>query len=97
MRWDYRSGRPQAKTDFGFIPPFYESLSKRLDEMLQDFSALKAWYGGGRPELVKGSSLSVLRSLPANRFDMVITSPPYANRYDYTSSPWCNRGFLRFQ
>ena len=84
LRWDYRSGRPHAKTDMGYISTFHQSLAKRLDEMLQDFDVLKDWYGSGHPELVTGSSLDVLRSIPAGRFDMVITSPPYANRYDYT-------------
>ena len=84
LRWDYRSGRPHAKTDMGYIPTFEQALVKRLGEMSRDFEALKGWYGGGQPELVTGSSLNVLRSIPTGRFDMVITSPPYANRYDYT-------------
>ena len=84
LRWDHRSGRSQAKTDMGHIPTFQQSLAKRLDEVLQDFAVLKDWYRGGHPELVTGSSLDVLRSIPTGRFDMVITSPPYANRYDYT-------------
>ena len=68
----------------GYIPTFEQALVKRLGEMSRDFEALKGWYGGGQPELVTGSSLNVLRSIPTGRFDMVITSPPYANRYDYT-------------
>ena len=31
-----------------------------------------------------GSSLTELRKLPDRSFDAVVTSPPYANRYDYT-------------
>ena len=84
LRWDYRSGRPRAKTDMGRIPTFREAVAKRLDQMLQDLDVLKSWYGGGHPDLVIGSSLEVLRTIPTGRFDMVITSPPYANRYDYT-------------
>ena len=33
---------------------------------------------------ITGSSLELLRDLPEAGFDMVITSPPYANRYDYS-------------
>ena len=84
LRWDYRSGRPRAKTDMGYIPTFREVVAERLGQMCDDFDALKGWYGGGHPDLVIGSSLEVLRTIPTGRFDMVITSPPYANRYDYT-------------
>ena len=45
---------------------------------------LKEQYGGGHPELVTGSCLELLKDIPSSSFDMVITSPPYANRYDYT-------------
>ena len=85
LRWDYRSGRSGARMDKGEVPSFDEALEARLHEMLEDFDELKLLYGGGnRPELITGSSLEVLRTLPDRSFDMVITSPPYANRYDYT-------------
>ena len=41
-------------------------------------------FGGTVPEFLTGSSLELLRGLPSGSFDMVMTSPPYANRYDYT-------------
>ena len=46
--------------------------------------SLKDSYGGGSAKLITGSSLERLRRLPSASYDMVITSPPYANRYDYT-------------
>ena len=52
--------------------------------MLHNMDALKREYGGGRPEFAIGSCLEILREIPDASFDMVITSPPYANRYDYT-------------
>ena len=52
--------------------------------MAGDLDHVKRNYGGGSPELVNGSSLELLGTLPDAAFDMVITSPPYANRYDYT-------------
>ena len=52
--------------------------------MVQDIDTLKQEYGGGYPNFQVGSSLELLRFLPSGGFDMVITSPPYANRYDYT-------------
>ena len=53
-------------------------------EMLQDMESLKQEFGGADPDFLTGSSLELLRGLPDASFDMVMTSPPYANRYDYT-------------
>jgi hypothetical protein len=36
------------------------------------------------PEIIEGSSLTILPTLAANSIDFILTSPPYANRYDYT-------------
>ncbi len=85
LRWDYRSGRTlRSRVDKGPILPFDHALGVRLFEIAQDIEPLKVSYGGGYPELVTGSSLELMRNLPGSGFDMVITSPPYANRYDYT-------------
>lgn len=85
LRWDYRSGRTlRSRVDTGPILTLDQALGVRLFEMVQDIEPLKQSYGGGYPELITGSSLELLRSLPEAGFDMVITSPPYANRYDYT-------------
>ncbi len=85
LRWDTRSGRKlRAQMDKGPIPSFPDALGRRLSEMADDLDYVKQNYGGGRPDLVNGSSLELLKTLPDAAFDMVITSPPYANRYDYT-------------
>ena len=85
LRWDYRSGRTlRSRVDKGPILPFDHALGVRLFEIAQDIEPLKVSYGGGYPELVTGSSLELMRNQPGSGFDMVITSPPYANRYDYT-------------
>ena len=85
LRWDYRSGRNlRSRVDKGPILSFDHALGARLFEMAQDIEPLKLSYGGGYPELITGSSLELMRNLPEAGFDMVITSPPYANRYDYT-------------
>jgi DNA modification methylase len=36
------------------------------------------------PELNQGSCLEILPKMQASNIDFVLTSPPYANRYDYT-------------
>ena len=85
LRWDYRSGRNlRSRVDKGPILSFDHALGARLFEMVQDIEPLKLSYGRGYPELITGSSLELMRNLPEAGFDMVITSPPYANRYDYT-------------
>jgi DNA modification methylase len=36
------------------------------------------------PQVIKGSCLDVLPAVPSDSIDCLLTSPPYANRYDYT-------------
>ena len=85
LRWDYRSGRAlRARVNKGPILSLAQALGERLFEMLQDMGPLKQEFGGASPEFLTGSSLELLRGLPDASFDMVMTSPPYANRYDYT-------------
>ena len=85
LRWDHRSGRQlRTRVNKGTILPFPFALDSCLGEMTEDLELLKQRYGKGRPEFITGSSLERLRFLSDASFDMVITSPPYANRYDYT-------------
>ena len=85
LRWDFRSGRPlKARMHKGQILPFRTALYARLSEMIDDIEPLEWRYGHGAPDYITGSSLEQLRLLPDGSFDMVMTSPPYANRYDYT-------------
>lgn len=85
LRWDRRANRPlRSSVDLGHVPSFSDALEQRLEEIKADIDALKMKFGGGHPTLVTGSCLELLRDIPNGEFDMVITSPPYANRYDYT-------------
>ena len=85
LRWDHRSGRrSKSRLDKGPVLPFSVALKRRVEEMMADAGALRARYGGGSPEFVLGSSLERLPEIRTASIDMVITSPPYANRYDYT-------------
>lgn len=85
LRWDYRSGRNlRARMDKGPIQPLPQALRGRLSEILHDMEPLKLKYGARMPKFIMGSCLKVLQDLPEGAFDTVITSPPYANRYDYT-------------
>lgn len=85
LRWDARSGRPlRSRMDKGPIPSFADALDARLAQITGDLDAIRQCYGGGLAQFRCGSSLKLLKDLPDGAFDMAITSPPYANRYDYT-------------
>ncbi len=85
LRWDKRANRPlRSSIDLGYIPPFSVALTKRLKEIGEDIDHVKNQFGGNQPTLITGSCLEMLKDIPDHEFDMVITSPPYANRYDYT-------------
>lgn len=88
LRWDHRSRRTRpTKFNKGTIHRFKSAIISKLTCMLEDISF-------GADTLVdvdhnaltlhEGSSLSILPTLPANSADLVLTSPPYCNRYDYT-------------
>ena len=85
LRWDQRSGK-SLNSHFRkrSILEFKDALGQRLREMIEDIVVLRDCYGRGIPNFVRGSSLDHLTTLSSGSFDMVITSPPYANRYDYT-------------
>ena len=85
LRWDPRSGRTAStRLDKGPLPTLGGVLKRRLGEVADDLPILKRRYAGPPPRFVDGSCLTELSKLPAGAFDIVITSPPYANRYDYT-------------
>ena len=85
LRWDHRSGRNlRSKVDKGPISNLTDALDGRLRMMARDFARIREGRGTGTAEFVEGSCLLRLRSLDTDSFDVVFTSPPYANRYDYT-------------
>ena len=85
LRWDPQSGRNVSpKLHKESLPTLNDSLRRRLTEIATDIPSLKLRYGGSHPSFIDGSSLTELRKLPPLSFDAVLTSPPYANRYDYT-------------
>ena len=98
LRWDRRSGRSlKSKADLGPVAAFHEALQVKLDEMCSDMEILKAQFGNGcRPTLRTGSCLALLKDIPAETFDLVVTSPPYANRYDYTRTYALELAWLGF-
>ncbi len=85
LRWDYRSGRPlRSKVYKGSIKSLSDALESRLSDMVQDAEILPSTRGGGSMDIIEDSCLQRFQELPNDSFDVVFTSPPYANRYDYT-------------
>ncbi len=89
LRWDNRSGRHVGKKPFskGRILPFDDAIALKIDEILSDLSNVDRHGSDGTQGqicLFPGSCLRVMPQLTAASYDVVFTSPPYCNRYDYT-------------
>ncbi len=83
----------------GRIYPFQEVIQIKLKQMVRDLErqhtqpvlfedepveGFETNIPHMMPELYKGSCLDMLPTIDSNSIDVVLTSPPYANRYDYT-------------
>lgn len=93
LRWDYRSGRSAGKKKFdkGKIYSFEEAIRSKLDEIIVDtehkddvYDLFQKATEYGDVNVLKGSCLNILPTLPPKTYNAIITSPPYCNRYDYT-------------
>lgn len=106
LRWDSRSNRNLSGSPFdkGYIPDFNSAITAKFEEILKDAAPrnnlLLFDLNPPPPEptrdlqLVVGSCLEVLPLVEPDRFDFVITSPPYCNRYDYTRTYALELAFL---
>jgi DNA modification methylase len=95
LRWDQRSGRCLGALPFnkGEIQNFNDAMTKKLEEIISDvkgerandlFGFITPPVNKGHLSIIGGSCLRELPCLAENSIDLVITSPPYCNRYDYT-------------
>ncbi len=97
LRWDHRSGRRKGKNTFhkGKIYSFDEALTSKFDEIINDLNNTniqldlfsnpnfkKTNYKNIK--LYSDSCLNILPKLQNMKYQAIITSPPYCNRYDYT-------------
>lgn len=86
LRWDSRANR-QLKSKFskGKIYGFEEKLFEKLETFYQDLNKSdQRVIEPGLTEVFQGSSLHKMAELTPKSIDLIITSPPYCNRYDYT-------------
>lgn len=93
LRWDYRSGRCQGKNIFdkGEILSFENAITSKLHEIITDllYTDLPEDLFIPTPskaniKLHGGSCLTILPTFENESYDVLITSPPYCDRYDYT-------------
>jgi DNA modification methylase len=97
LRWDGRSGK---STDSAFRKPiiydFKTAIVNKLQMMLDDIEQRTLLNNVPEAEILNGSCLEILPSLPENSFHLVLTSPPYCNRYDYTRTYALELAFLGY-
>jgi len=101
LRWDHRAGKPRVGPHFdkGPIPDFDSAIHAKLRDIANDLAVggdvnpaggdLIDGRNNGRRgylDLRFGSCLEILPQMRDDSVDLVITSPPYCNRYDYTRS-----------
>jgi hypothetical protein len=101
LRWDHRCIRTRVAGEFdkGRIYGFREAVLRKLRTMADDLAGASGLFAEGQAargalDLRQGSCLDVLPNLPACSVDLVITSPPYCNRYDYTRTYALELAFL---
>lgn len=94
LRWDHRSPRSKVgrKFDKGRIYTFDEAIIAKAQSILDDLSkgsadllsTLNASQAFSNITLFEGSNFEALEKIESASVDLVVTSPPYCNRYDYT-------------
>ena len=85
LRWDHRSGRKlKARMEKRQVLPYEASLRNRIDIIAADLPTLAGRFEAEDVRIIESSCYDALPKLPTDSVDAVITSPPYANRYDYT-------------
>jgi len=101
LRWDHRCPRTKVagRFDKGKIPVLPQAILRKLDAMasdLTDRSRLLAppSHRKGSVDIRLGSCLEILPEMRASSVDLVLTSPPYCNRYDYTRTYALELAFL---
>lgn len=91
LRWDHRSPRSNLRGKFnkGKIYSFDDAIVAKSVSILDDIEKLNSKYINTSEyslniALDQGSNFKSLENIKSSSVDLVITSPPYCNRYDYT-------------
>jgi hypothetical protein len=99
LRWDLRAGKTKTSFRKAKISNFEQALFSALDKLISDLSDSAAFFGhpnidDPKIKLRTASCLELMPALPDAAYDLIITSPPYCNRYDYTRTYALELAFL---
>lgn len=89
LRWDKRAEKRKTNFTKPKIYDFEEALFTKFNQILLDVGSYNSIIKNKANNNVKmnlhtGSSLETLPKLKSCSVDLIISSPPYCNRYDYT-------------
>jgi len=88
LRWDTRAKKGKGIFKKGKIYDFEEALFSQLEQMINDVRNIRPFNSiqknNAKIKLKTGSCLEILPQISNESFDLIISSPPYCNRYDYT-------------
>jgi hypothetical protein len=88
LRWDHRAGRRHGIGTFekSDMQTFDTAITAKLSQVMKDLEGFRRepMVGTDHISLLEGSCLDVLPQVRSDSYDVVLTSPPYCNRYDYT-------------
>lgn len=98
LRWDKRSGRKVTSIlHKGDVPRFRKAIKQKLEQILFDIESHEQnRAAAGDIRVVEDSFLSHAFQVKNDSVDLVITSPPYCNRYDYTRTYALELAYLGF-
>lgn len=81
-QWQYV--QPDKKKA-NFVDP-YDAFQNKLDQMISDMQEMQKMYPDATKAFVNIDDARKITSIDDNWGDLVITSPPYANNYDYADA-----------
>ncbi len=91
LRWDARAGRERSgKFNKGIVKSLPDAIEEKLHQMISDLQEEESLFEpettklNADLELLEGNVFTEILKVEENSVDVVITSPPYLNRYDYT-------------
>ena len=97
LRWDSRCGRKlKSKFNKGHIASFDSAIRQKLTAIWEDLQQRNGGHISKNIKLIEGSCLEELPRLTSDSIDLVLTSPPYCNRYDYTRTYALELAFLGY-
>jgi 16S rRNA G966 N2-methylase RsmD len=73
----------------------FDAFEQKIAEMIFDMDAMKARGCRDDAEIIQHDARSACESISPNSIDLVITSPPYPNNYDYADATRLEMTFWR--